>query len=344
MADLVENVLREAAEKESKYKTTEVNKDIDLVIDVGNLMTSDTNPFNAKSSRSNREKYLKDLARDNTQLLLNSIWKLPTQNVDNIVVAQLPDPSTPIPREKPVPKEKALTKWEKYAKLKGIQNKKKSRLVWDEPSQSYKPRWGYNRSGDDTKEWLVEVPGSADPNEDQFAKRKDAKKERIAKNELQRLRNIARTNKSKVPGVGLTPTDAPSKEYLGKALSVAKTSTASIGKFTENLPKEKHAKFQGKKRKFQSNIGNMKDEMSHQLNILNTLGQDVPIVDKNRAANLHIKEMEESRAKQKREDPDGARKKKLTGKRSKHGRLATMKRNLKKGRGGGRGGKSGGRR
>lgn len=34
-----------------------------------------------------------------------------------------------------------------------------------------------------------------DPMEDQYAKRKDAKKERIAKNEYQRLRNIAKTTK-----------------------------------------------------------------------------------------------------------------------------------------------------
>ena len=31
-----------------------------------------------------------------------------------------------------------------------------------------------------------------DPNKDMFAERKNAKKEKVAKNELQRLRNIAR--------------------------------------------------------------------------------------------------------------------------------------------------------
>ena len=36
-----------------------------------------------------------------------------------------------------------------------------------------------------------------DPNEDQFAKLKKEKKERVAKNELQRLRNIARNMKGK---------------------------------------------------------------------------------------------------------------------------------------------------
>jgi hypothetical protein len=52
-----------------------------------------------------------------------------------------------------------------------------------------------------------------------------------------------------VPGVGLTPTDAPSKDYLGKALAVARKSTASIGKFTDKLPTEKASKYTGKKRK-----------------------------------------------------------------------------------------------
>ena len=37
----------------------------------------------------------------------------------------------------------------------------------------------------------------ADPFEDQFAKRQKAKKEAVTKNELQRLRNIARNMKGK---------------------------------------------------------------------------------------------------------------------------------------------------
>lgn len=49
MADLVEKVLREAAEKESKFKTTEVDKDIDVDIDEGNLLACDTNPLDLKS-------------------------------------------------------------------------------------------------------------------------------------------------------------------------------------------------------------------------------------------------------------------------------------------------------
>lgn len=52
-----------------------------------------------------------------------------------------------------------------------------------------------------------------------------------------------------VPGVGLTPTEKPSKDHLTKALEAAQRSNASIGKFTERLPKEKMSKHSGKKRK-----------------------------------------------------------------------------------------------
>ena len=120
-------------------------------------------------------------------------------------------------------------------------------------AKEWKPRYGYKRANDDTKDWLLEVPANAgdifiiyplenkhtgtliwkfhevddfyyhtqkgrhpfqtssfqlikkdlyynhfffsDPYEDQFAKKIEAKKERVAKNEYQRLRNIARNKK-----------------------------------------------------------------------------------------------------------------------------------------------------
>lgn len=66
----------------------------------------------------------------------------------------------------------------------------------------------------------------------------------MAKNELQRLRNIARAKKVTVPGMGLAPiaaksASAPSvtaSQELIKAADLAKKSTASLGKFQEKLP------------------------------------------------------------------------------------------------------------
>ena len=51
MADVVERVLQEAAEKESQYKTVDVHKDIDVEIDEGNLLAVDQNPLDIKFYR-----------------------------------------------------------------------------------------------------------------------------------------------------------------------------------------------------------------------------------------------------------------------------------------------------
>ena len=51
MSSLVDSVLQAAAEKESKYKTTEVLKGIDLEIDEGNLLAVDPNPIELRSYR-----------------------------------------------------------------------------------------------------------------------------------------------------------------------------------------------------------------------------------------------------------------------------------------------------
>ena len=75
--------------------------------------------LNSVLFRDDREGFLLELARDNTQLLINSIWGLPTERVEEVVVAKFPPPTFILPREKPVPVPKPLTKWEKYAKDKG---------------------------------------------------------------------------------------------------------------------------------------------------------------------------------------------------------------------------------
>ena len=58
------------------------------------------------------------------------------------VKATLPERKTKIPREKPIPK-KVETKWEKYAKAKGIKKHKKERMVYDKEADEWRPRWGY---------------------------------------------------------------------------------------------------------------------------------------------------------------------------------------------------------
>jgi regulator of ribosome biosynthesis len=174
-------------------------------VDPGNLLAYDPRPIDSILFKKNPNEHIKELCTISTQLLINELFILPVERIDDILVAKLPKGSTILPREKPLPKEKPLTKWEQYAKMKGIKKTKKSRMVYDEITKEWRPTWGYNRKNDTTKDWLIEIGKNEDPNQDFFAKRTQNKNERVAKNELQRLRNIARSTKKKVPGVGLTP-------------------------------------------------------------------------------------------------------------------------------------------
>ncbi|OWF52675.1 Ribosome biogenesis regulatory protein-like [Mizuhopecten yessoensis] len=286
MADLVEQVLAKEIEKQANYKTIEVTKDIDLEIDEGNLLAVDTNPFDIRKYKSKRDVCLKDLARDNAQLLINRIFQLPTEKEDGVVVVK-------------VPKARAFTKWEEYAQMKGIQNKKRSKMVWDEQTKEHS-------QGTENKKYDY--------------------------------RNIARVQQTKVPGVGLTPTDAPSKDHVSKALAVAKRSTASVGKFTDSLRKEKPSKFTGKKRKFEENYGNLKNETSKQLDILQKLKNKEPVVDVARAVNTQM--MEENSESSGKTPNRGKSKGFGGGKKGKGGPKGSFKGG--KGFKGGRGGKGGG--
>ncbi|XP_044195755.1 ribosome biogenesis regulatory protein homolog [Thunnus albacares] len=299
----VEALLAKAEQDEAeKLKSISVQKELDLEFDIGNLLACDRNRVETRDLREQKEDFLRALARDNTQLLVNEIWKQPTERVEEAIVVKLPDPATPLPREKPPPKAKPPTKWEEFAKLKGIQKKKKTNLVWDETAKEWRRRWGYKRAKDDTKEWLIEVPETADPNEDQFAKRVKAKKERVAKNEFNRLKNIARAQKIKVPGVGLTPVAQQSKDELARAVSVARSSTASAGKFQDRLPKEKPPRNTGKKRKFQPLIGDFSSEKQKQLELLKIMDSKKPKLDITKAVNKQMREedREEAAAKYKK--------------------------------------------
>ncbi|XP_072460822.1 ribosome biogenesis regulatory protein homolog [Notamacropus eugenii] len=315
----VEEVLAKAERAEAeKLRLITVHKDLELEFDLGNLLATDRNPPTGLRQRSGPalEAQLQGLARDNVQLLINQLWQLPAERVEEAVVAKLPEPSLRLPREKPLPKPRPLTRWQQFAQLKGIRPRKKTSLVWDEESKQWRRRWGYQRARDDTKAWLIEVPGGADPNEDQFAKRLQAKKERVAKNELNRLRNIARAHKVQLPSQGgMHPTGYQSRHELSKAMQVAKVSTASVGRFQERLPKEKPPKGPGKKRQFQPNIGDFAAEKKSQLELIRVMNSKRPKMDVTRATNKQMREEDREEAAKKRKMAKAGNRKGHRGKR-----------------------------
>ncbi|XP_066248822.1 ribosome biogenesis regulatory protein homolog [Euwallacea similis] len=241
--DIVSEILQKSGHQAPKYKPITVEKHLDLEFDLGTLLAVDANDFNAAAYRRDMNDYFLNLARDNTQLLLNQLWELPTEKVEDAIMVKLPPPRTVLPRMKAVPKRKPLTKWQIFAQEKGITKKKKPKLTWDDQLKKWVPLYGFKRAqAEKDKNWVLEVPQNADPNEDQFAKKVMAKSENVAKNELQRLRNIAKGKNVKIPRVGVVNPDVSSAKDLQAAVTVAKASTASLGKFQQKLPKEKEAK------------------------------------------------------------------------------------------------------
>ncbi|GBB98617.1 hypothetical protein RclHR1_03280013 [Rhizophagus clarus] len=252
--------------QKSKYETITVEKQIPLQYDLALLAAFDTNALDESRLKNDRDNYLKEYARDGTQLLINQIFKLPITSSEMGILAELPEQITVIPREKPLPKPKPPTRWERFAKAKGIQHRKKSKMVYDEATGEWVPRWGYKGTNDDgANDWLIPVPQTEDPFEDQFSKKREAKKERIAKNEARHKRNIEEAEAVLNQPKG-ADTRSLRKVELQRQIAISKTATASIGKFDKTLKGE--SKLKGVKRKFEPSIGDVRKEKELSLNIL----------------------------------------------------------------------------
>lgn len=144
--------------------TTSVKKLIPVSLDLGNVVLYDVNPFDEEKMKTGiqrevREAYLEVLSRENAQLLFNGLYSLPQEESDEMGrTVTLPKSTTVIPREKPVPTDKPLTRWEKFAKTKGIQKQKRSAKVFDEASGEWKYRHGSkSASNDPLADWCEEV-------------------------------------------------------------------------------------------------------------------------------------------------------------------------------------------
>ncbi|KAL8182062.1 UNVERIFIED_CONTAM: Rhodanese- sulfurtransferase [Gekko kuhli] len=303
----VEDLLARAEEREVEtLRSVTVHKELDLEFDAGNLLAVDKNPVARAVAREGmaREDLLRALARDNTQLLVGQLWALPSERAEGgsgPVVVKLPEPSTRLPREKPLPKPRPLTRWEQFARLKGIRptRKKRGTLVWDEAAKEWRRRWGYRRAGADPKrDWALEVPEGADPLEDQFAKRRQEKHERVARNELNRLRNLARAHRGAAPQ--LHPTGHQDRAELGRVTAVARLATASRGRFQPRLPKEPPVAKSpggGKKRHFGPVLGDLEGEKKRQLELVRSLNAKKPPLDLTRAVNKQLRQEDAEAAK-----------------------------------------------
>lgn len=248
--------------------------------------------------REETEQYLLNLTRENVQLLVNGIWELPTERLDEHIVVKLPKPSFALPRARKLPEPRTLTKWEQFAKTKGIKKRVKDKKVYDEELGKWVPTYGYQHfKADHEKNWLIEVPKNLDPMTDMFQKKNDLKNERVAKNEISRMKNIARAQKVLLPRTGFVSEESASAKDLHVAATIAKASTASVGKFQGKLPKEKEARgigvkelIPGSKRK---RTMDPKVEKSEQLDVVKKILNKKPKIDVDKAVQIQKRETRE---------------------------------------------------
>lgn len=144
------------------------------------LSTTDPNPLPPTTSLlalspSTLEATLLPLARDATQSLLTHLLTSPTTTITptptSLLMTLPPTNPTPLlPRRLPLPVPKPPTKWETFARKKGIGKygsntsggaaltERKKNLVYDEQSGEWVRKWGYKgKNQREEGEWLVEV-------------------------------------------------------------------------------------------------------------------------------------------------------------------------------------------
>lgn len=275
----VSDILAEQAEKQ---KSIAVEREIPLETDTGLLTVTDLNPIDTESYNEDREAYLQSNARDGVQALLNALFALPSTPSPDGPVAKLPPPIMQLPRAKPLPKPKPLTKWEKFAKEKGISHRKKEKAAWDEEKQEWVNRWGWKGKNKELEEqWLTEVPANADIDHDPSKIAREERKGRVAKNERQRAQNTARAQ-GESTAAGPPPREQRKTE-INRTLATSRVSTASMGRFDKVLEGEK--KLRGVKRKFEP--------------------AEAP-VDQEKAANLALIQKMEKEPRQKKAKRDAA--------------------------------------
>lgn len=211
--------------------------------------------------RHDLESYLLNRSTAATTEIFKALLALPTTKSDLGPLVHLPPSTTRLPREKPLPKPKPLTRWEKFAKMKGISHVKKDKNIWDDDRQAWVPRYGRDGKNRETEEAWIRVVKPGKEDEDPILVARNERKDRIAKNKRQQERNAADATAQLAVGASKAPREPVStlsqaqkkslrdarKQELERSLLVSKAATASMGKFDDKI--EGEPKVKGVKRK-----------------------------------------------------------------------------------------------
>lgn len=197
-----------------------VSKPTPYTFDLGHLTANDPNPLTPHHPDNTA---LKATARDGVQTLLNQLLTTCpiTASPSHGVLLTLPPPNTALPRHKPLPKPKPPTKWELFARKKGIgkysakpgaaqaEKERRKKVVYDEAKGEWVPKWGYKAGGSNSgkggvaDDWLVEVDEKDWKKEESAAARGSSirgmnraeRKERVKRNERKMRNNDRKARK-----------------------------------------------------------------------------------------------------------------------------------------------------
>ncbi|EFJ46846.1 hypothetical protein VOLCADRAFT_118049 [Volvox carteri f. nagariensis] len=257
-----------------------------LDFDIGNLSAYDPAPLDMARLTVDPDGMCAEIARGITQALVTQLFNLPAEAVRGGRLANLPAPTTQLPRALPVPKAKPLTKWQQFAAKKGIVKRKRSKLAYDDTTGEWRRRYGYKRLNDDNDIPIIEAKATDKPGEDPFAALAAEKRERVKANRASQLANLKQV--AKRVGAGALPASLrlaatlpgeggkkvgkgmdkslrrkELKQDIKSASRLAGISTASIGKFDKRLAGEKPGERAplGKRRQFMS-VTDVKSERS----------------------------------------------------------------------------------
>jgi len=232
-----------------------------------------------------KEKTADDIDKKQLEFQIHNYEKGPN-DVD------LPEMRTIFPRARKLPDPNKLTKFEAWAQTQGMHKKqKRSRMVWDEISKDWVPRWGFGSKKKIEKraDFIRPVKPGENPNQDPWEKEALEKGLTQNKQKMAEMKNKLHKKNIK-PGmlkkIGKRDEDAKlrvnkkeakrkqlseKKDKLKKSLMIAQNSTASMGKFDKKAHKMEQQKKVKKKIKKEGLGANTKQERGRMTEILNNV-------------------------------------------------------------------------
>lgn len=190
--------------------TEQTKEPVDIEFDLGNLSMYSTHHVDFPEVPEQREATLHEIAIQNYRKIFSKLLevrntvdaerdakKLDLQIHDfdkSEYHVQLPEPVLLFPRFNPMPAKREQTKWEKFAKEKGIKKKVNTKMVFDEVTQTYMPRHGSKslKRLNDKRDILREVKPGQDIYADPFEEEKQKKTEVRQKQKILEIRNRLR--------------------------------------------------------------------------------------------------------------------------------------------------------